>query len=419
MQCWYFGNYPGVMNQAAGALSFEPFFENSHEFLSFLARPQWGSDCEEAAKAWEYFSGAYRNFPANLMFEWYGPLHHCIAWPLYLFPADAPISPSWILKNFPEVSGDRFGEFLGFFHTLDEALALCRTMKELWGKGVEILEGLRRYYLDDPPRIADMDLANAIFLQIKSCCNVLEFYSRREKMLFEKSDELAAMKELVLDEIRNSEKMSVLCEKDPRLGYHSEAEGYLFFPAKLKARIKLLQELLDEDFPAFDLNAAWIKEYTGETPQGTTAIIYKKNSAKTKNLYSLNGNISWQGEYDKNTLSLKISNCRNKNFFLALEPSRMSAAFVVTIRKGDVVYCDGGIFRTPPVIGHRFDGQDLYLDIPLDCFAGFIRKNHPARMNIWSTEEPELHWVDPALWPSRLQHGAFNPNGTGWLIFAD
>ena len=24
----------------------------------------------------------------------------------------------------------------------------------------------------------------------------------------------------------------------------------------------------------------------------------------------------------------------------------------------------------------------------------------------------------PQLWPSRLQHGDFNPVGTGWLIFA-
>ena len=353
------------------------------------------------------------------MFEWYGPLHHCIVWPLYLFPVNAPISPSWILKNFPEVSGDRFGEFLGFFHTLDEALALCLKMKELWGKGVEIMENLRQYYVDDPPRIADMDLASAIYLQIKSCCNVLEFYRKRERMLFEKVDELDAMRAIVHDEIGNSEKMCALCSKDSRLGYHSEAEGYLFFPAKLKARIELLHELLNEDFPRFDLESPWVKEYTGENPRGTTALLYKKDSLRTADMFLLGGNLSWQGEYDENNLYLTISGCRGKNLFLSIEPGRMSAAFSVTIRQGDVVYCDKGIFRTPPEIKYGFSGNDLFLTIPLNIFDGFWRKNHPMRMNIWSTDEPELHWVEPDLWPGRLQHGPFNPESFGWLVFAD
>jgi hypothetical protein len=419
MQCWYFGNYPGVMNQAAGALSFEPFFDDSHSFLSFLARPQWGIDSDDVATAWEYFSKAYRNFPANLMFEWYGPLHHCIAWPLHLFPTDTPISPSWILKNFPEISGDRFGEFLGFYHTIDEALTLCNKMKDLWGKGVEILESLRKFYQDDPPRIADMNLAKAIFLQIKSCCNLLEFYQKRERMLFEKEDELLSMKEIVLDEINNTEEMCILCQQDSRLGYHSEAEGYLFFPEKLKARIELLEELLNEDFPRFNLSDAWIKEYTGENPIGKKAILYLKDSNIATNLYYMSNCTSWQGEYDENNLYLRFNGCRNKEFILYIEPSRMSSGYRIIFRKGDILCADTAISCTIPNVQASFSNDDVFLTIPLSIFDGFRRKNLPMRMNIWSTEDTEFYWVEPKVWPNRLQHGDFNPNQTGWLILAN
>jgi hypothetical protein len=41
MLCWYFGNYPGLMNKAAGELSFEPFPENEDAFLTRLASIYW------------------------------------------------------------------------------------------------------------------------------------------------------------------------------------------------------------------------------------------------------------------------------------------------------------------------------------------------------------------------------------------
>ncbi|MBK8883440.1 MAG: hypothetical protein IPN67_13935 [Bacteroidales bacterium] len=41
MLCWYFGNYPGLMNKAAGLLSMEPFPENEDAFLQQLANLYW------------------------------------------------------------------------------------------------------------------------------------------------------------------------------------------------------------------------------------------------------------------------------------------------------------------------------------------------------------------------------------------
>ena len=414
MQCWYFGNYPGMMNKAAGELSFEPFPEKADDFLTALARPDWGRNAAEVAKAWNFFSQGYRQFPANLMFEWFGPLHHCIAWPLHLFPVDEPISPSYLLKHFPEVSGDRIGECLGYQHTLPEALELCRAMSNSWQKGVEILEAFRQEYADNLPRLADINLAKAIGLQMKSTVNLLHFYQLREEMLFTRHDNLNEMKAVVRDEIVNTREMLELCRKDSRLGYHSEAEGYLFFPEKLSARITLLQELLEEDFPRFDLQADWIDRYTGRNPGGVTAKCFRTGTVPEE-LHPMGENTSWSASYDDSNLYLSINGVRHSKFSLVIEPCRLWTPFRIDFRDGDH-YLYSSVLLAVPDLNIKWTGNDLKITVPLDLFDGFRRNGFPMRMNIFSIGH--FHWVDPAPWASRLQHGDFNPAGAGWLIFS-
>ena len=410
MQCWYFGNYPGLMNKAAGELSFEPFPQTAEEFLCQLAAPDWGKNAPRVAKAWNCFSRAYRNFPANLSFEWYGPLHHAIAWPLYLFPVDLPIAPSWILKQFPQTSGDRFGECLTFFHTLSEARELCRNMNDLWQQGVGIFTSLKDEYADSPARLADITLAQAIGLQIKSTCNLLEFYDLREDMLFNKNNHLERMKAIVEEEIANSRLMSTLCEEDCRLGYHSEAEGYLFYPEKLKARVVLLEKLLAEDFPRFDLDAQWIAEYTGVNPQGKTAVC----SASSGNIANaIDENRAWYTSHDGKTLYLDLKNIGDSNFMVVVEPCRMWATLTIDIRANGEFYMSSCSFSKAPAVSIERSQNDVKIKIPLDIFDGFRRPGFPMRFNIYGKD---FHWSGSTPWPARLQHGDYNPHDAGWLI---
>ena len=60
---------------------------------------------------------------------------------------------------------------------------------------------------------------------------------------------LTQMRSLIEKEMLNSKKMSTLTEKDNRLGYHSEAEGFKFFGKKLQDRIEKLKKVLNEEFP--------------------------------------------------------------------------------------------------------------------------------------------------------------------------
>ncbi|MFA6930548.1 MAG: hypothetical protein WCT05_09480 [Lentisphaeria bacterium] len=413
MQCWYFGNYPGLMNRTAGQLSFEPFPENESEFLQELARPEWRRFAPIVAKAWQYFAAGYRQFPANLAFEWYGPLHHSIVWPWHLFPVDHPLSPSWIMKNFPEVSGDRIGECLTYHHTLPEALQLCTEMTDLWEKGCKLLEPLRLEFVGDAARQADINLAKAIELQMKSTRNLLEFYSLREEMLYEKKDHLAAMKKLVHQEIRHTEEMHALCLQDGRLGYHSEAEGYLFFPEKLAARKALLEELLAVDFPRFSLQDAWIKQYTGRTPEGKVAICGKQlSTAQWQQITGLPG-ASWAAAQQNGELVIAVRGLEGKAFCLEIEPCRLWPPLRIDFDPAGNPTCLDSICREIPKLHYEKQTDQMNTLIPMEFFAGYRRPGFPLRFNL---RGKDFSWVDGENYPSRLMHGDYNPAKAGWLV---
>ena len=405
MQCWYFGNYPGLMNKAAGKLSFMPFPEDPIKFLENLARPDWRNDAPIVAAAWHNFSMAYRHFPGNLAFEWYGPLHNSIAWPLHLYPVNEPIAPSWILKNFPEVSGDRIGESLGYCHTLKEALELCQSMSKLWNQGLEQLLAIKEFYLDNPARLKDISLSLAIGLQMASTCNVLEFYSLREEMFFTKKDNLKQMAKLVEDEIKNSKEMLQLCLEDCRLGYHSEAEGYHFFPAKLEGRIKLLEELLTCDFPSFDINSSIIDKYTNRTITEPTA--------KADEIIPINDTMSWTYKKENNQLSFEVFGVKGINCTAFLEINRLHPPLKVSVAYDGNYVCGGACFNEAPNFNVKLTDSGFTFSINLDDFKDFIVPGSLLRFNIYGKD---FAWVKHDAWPSRLSYGDTNPNCAGVLL---
>ncbi len=252
MQCWYFGNYPGIMNKAAGALAYENFERTEKDFLHEIACSEWGKYTETVVKAWEKLADGYSNYPLSNEFQYYGPIHDGVVWPLYLKPTLKPLMPTWKPELPP--SGDAIGECLKGF-TLSEVLYLCEIMDESWQKGVKMFTNLRNHFQNNPERLKDISLVEALGIQIKSGKNILHFYYLRHRLLTGKMKEassiLSAMKFITEEEIRNAERLIELCESDSRLGFHSEAENYKYYPDKLNWRINQLKELLNSDFPEF------------------------------------------------------------------------------------------------------------------------------------------------------------------------
>lgn len=247
MQCWYFGNYPGIMNRAAGKLAFQEFTGMKKTFLGDLAKAEWGEYADAAAEGWELLAEAYENYPVSNMFQYFGPVADGVTWPLYLYPANRRLFPTWLLSD--ELNGDNICECLEN-HSLDEAVSLMGKVAERWNGGTAVFAGLKEKFADNPERLRDIWLIQALGIQFASAFNILRFYQLR-RQLFSRPvpNTLTVMRQLVEHEIMNRKQLLPLVQNDSRLGFHSEAEGYKYDYGKIKKSISMLEKLFMDDFP--------------------------------------------------------------------------------------------------------------------------------------------------------------------------
>ena len=248
MECWYFGNYPCFMSKAAGDLSFVEDFTDEDAYLHRLASITYGRGiAEPIVRAWRLFEKGYHLYPLNIMFSYYSPAHDAVVWELSLKPKNFSPSRSWLLLDKP--NGDRICDGLLVGHTHDEALTLLSSMKSYYTRAMAELATIAAYAGEE---LTDLLSVSAAFLVLcKSTYNILQFYKLRDQLGTGEGEPratLAKMRTLVENEMNESRKMIALCENDSRLGYHSEAEGFKFFPEKLRYRIETLKTLLATEF---------------------------------------------------------------------------------------------------------------------------------------------------------------------------
>jgi len=247
LMCWYFGNYPGVMNKAACELAFEPYFSDKRSFLENLAAIWWGKDAKKIADAWELFEESYKNIPLNRSFEWFSPMSDSPAVPLHLKPIDMPMPGVW--KKTEMVGSDRIGEALLDGHSIEEAEILTGIMRDKWNEGMSIFTTAD---IKNTKSVRDQQIiAETLKILIESGNNIVRFYALRRKLGIGTGDNAAildSMEAIAREEIENSRKLIPLCDEAPYLGYMSEANGFKFFREKLLWRIDLVEKCIDEEF---------------------------------------------------------------------------------------------------------------------------------------------------------------------------
>lgn len=391
MQCWYFGNYPGIMNKTAGELAFEEFKDSEHDFLLRIAAPEWGEYSEKVVEAWELLTEGYSNYPLENMFQYYGPMHDGVVWPLYLIPEDKPLAPTWRLDY--RTSGDRYGECLGKF-SLNEVLTLCQIIFQKWSEGAKIIQDFRPAFRNNPERLKDIDLVEALGILFKSGYNILNFYALRKILLSYNPDEwadtLTQMESIVNGEIKRSSRMIKLCEADSRLGFHSEAEGYKFFPDKLKWRIEKLENLLVNDFPVVEDRINNKQKPFADKIMKT----YVCNSGKLEK----GGDFAWRADYNAEKLKISVYNSSDQDIFrIYIAPKAFYPPITITFRGNECI--------------------EIPLSAEKKC-VGFniIKQNKNHNDAVYNNDDEDNAWVKFKPLILRLNLGHYNPQSMGKLM---
>ncbi len=455
MQCWYIGSMPSVMNRAAAnVLPFAPEGLTEDQFLLELARRDWGAaHAGDVVRAWRRFAEAYDSYPLTNAFQYYGPMHDGIVWPLYLKPVHRNLSPVWKLE-FPP-SGDRIGECFSGSHTLQEMLTLCERMSNRWQEGLTVLREVAPAYTDDPSRQRDLTVAEALGVQFRTGYNILRFYELREELLYgpveTRAETFERLREIIEEEIENTERMISLCEANPFLGFQAEAEGYTYSPDELRWRIERLRDLLNSDFVEVETAiAAGDPVFSVESGMAESA--YYSTAARVDKSFvsDWEGDVawekiarvaandaepawSWQAAHDREFLYINV-NCapsdqwRAVGVTVSIEPShiyprrtfRADVHGKRDIRQGWLTPDMPWEFAAP-----NMDGRQAFrLRIPFDGFQGEVHLTRPMRINVHVTyltydksREMTHAWVPPSqdrVQP-RLGYGGDNPLEMGWL----
>jgi hypothetical protein len=453
MQCWYFGNYPSLMTGAAGELSFKPFPQSEDEFLLQLAQRDWGENAATVAEAWRLFSEAYENYPLSAAFSYYGPMHDGPAWPLFLEPVYLPLAHTW--KIVFKQSGDRVGECIMWTHTWEEILILTERMARIWEQGVALLRSLEPLYSDSPEHLLDIGVARALGLQFRSGWHILQFYALREELAeWRKGPDgpvlLERLANLVHRELEVDGELLALAEADSRLGFHSEAEGYKYFPAKIRARMDQLRDLLETEFPRIrarvEKGQVPFPRHTGEEPVGricqgvrvTTppalngrleGPIWQQAPASSGFTTVSNGEVdattSWRAVYDDEAVYFgfrcqKVDGQTGDSMELRIESRRLWPPDAMIFGPGGRCEQVRLYLDTRDPLDWQVstaDGTDAWTAVVRIAWDSLwaVRHQKALRVNVIRRGARHSRWVVLPPVPARLIYGSDNPAEYGWL----
>ncbi|MDD4144539.1 MAG: hypothetical protein PHN68_07880 [Prolixibacteraceae bacterium] len=451
---WIVGASPGLMNKAAGILSFEPFPENEDDFLLQLASIYWNKeDIQKVITAWKLFSEGYKNYPLDNKFQYFGPMNDGPVWPLLLTPLDMPLSPTYQLgdRNTGKPwlpSGDRIGESFPENLTFAEMVELCKNLSDKWDQGVEILNEIKHKYAENADRISDIGLAQAIGIQFRSGYNILHFYYLRDEMFnTEDNNEqiliLNQIEDIIKEEIESGKQLINLCKNDPRLGYHADAEGYKYFPEKIQWRINFLQKILTQQIPEFEVkiknNELLFPDYSGKSSNidfiiATQSNIQIDGNSLLQNLTQYNwqpftygdkASKSWAINYDDNFLYILISYSMNNDIQKIKSPFTSIRVKVQPRRLWPVQIYNYNLtaeIRNPESSVKWNDTNNNWVAvarIPLTQIG--IDKNNlrPVRLDVsvQTNDGKSATWRENNPYLPRLMLKSDNPNDLGWIKF--
>jgi hypothetical protein len=330
-------------------------------------------------------------------------------------------------------------------------------MTEAWNKGVAIFEEVVRRTGRGRD---DLNVASAMGLQLASAFHILQFYSLREQLpdqtKAERLGTLEQMRQLALEEIAASRRLAEMAAGDSRLGFHSEAEGYKYFPEKLRWRAALLEEMLSSEFPpvqaAIERGDILFGEHTGQSASGARYTLRRVDAGRFdpseagiwedvpaeefQGAESSDWRTWWQGVEDGENLYFNVrcqspdhpaggppqadSFGRGESVAILIESRRIGPSHVFqAFTRGPKVYTGRRSGPAAPwdvTIDRQGGGWSARFTIPLACLGPDQASRLRINLKRVVPAGPTLSWVPlhPARY--RLLFDQDNAADYGWLV---
>ena len=245
MGTWNFGCSLTLNTYAMGHFLSNPAgFRDPERFLHSLARAYLGAaDPAAVAQAWEQFARAFDHYPFHIRMLYFSPVNDAPAHPLSFRYEAAPLGPSWIAHDF----GDRMEDCLGPFSMAEVGESFGRIERE-WTAGVYVYERALTSPVPEAHAREELTCAQMLSRQFRSAWNLFRFHRERQVLVKEhgltppcdlpRTESLLA---IFRDEIDNARAALPLVESDPRLGYHQEAQAYMYNPAMIRSKIEQME----------------------------------------------------------------------------------------------------------------------------------------------------------------------------------
>ena len=237
MGCWNFGNMITANTAGFNYFLSKACPDDKNMALQTFAEQYFpGCRSDRVAAAWDNFADAMNSYPICIPYLYAGPTNYAIKMTPRPEPLDGKSAGrSWLLD---ERGDDVSGAIADF--SLDEIIEGFKLLSEKWRAGVTLLSTGLNGVSD---KHAEEELANAEVCRaaFRSTYNVFRTYKLRKEW---NPGKLSEYLKYAADELENVKRALPYIEKDKRLGYHSEAQGYMFDAASVKAKIKALEQQL-------------------------------------------------------------------------------------------------------------------------------------------------------------------------------
>lgn len=240
MGCWNMGNM-----LSANTAGFNYFLspecpDDEYQALeSFASSYMPGCDTGKVIAAWYKFDEAMANYPFCIPFLYASCVNYAPAYVPYPAPLDGkPAGRSWLNDE----RGDDLSGSLSDF-SLDEVIAGFSALSKVWAEGVELL-GAGLADSGDKHAAEELNNAKACGAVFRSTFHAYSIYKLRLDWNESKFQEY---RRIISDEIDNLKAVLPALEQDSRLGFHSEAQVYMFSAETVKNKLNELTNQLQQN----------------------------------------------------------------------------------------------------------------------------------------------------------------------------